>query len=98
MNVSVITALLQAILMLLQNFGVNSQAISTVITTLIEIIPFLTKELEDVKPAIQQIIEIITSSDDVTPDQINQIESLSAQVDAAFDTAVDGYLKNHPEA
>ena len=98
MNATVIAALLQAILSLLQNFGVNSQAVSTVISTLIAIVPFLTKELEDIKPAIQQIIELVTGSADVTDDQLTQIEALSAQVDAAFDSAVTSYEASHPDA
>jgi phage-related protein len=98
MNATVVAALLQAILSLLQNFGVNSQAVSTVISTLIAIVPFLTKELEDIKPAIQQIIELVTGSADVTPDQLTQIEALSAQVDAAFDSAVTSYEASHPDA
>lgn len=98
MNATVVAALLQAILSLLQNFGVNSQAVSTVISTLIAIVPFLTKELEDIKPAIQQIIELVTGSADVTADQLTQIEALSAQVDAAFDSAVTSYEASHPDA
>ncbi|KAA0685988.1 hypothetical protein DTW90_34440 [Neorhizobium sp. P12A] len=98
MNATVITALLQGILQLLQNFGVNSQAVDTVISTLIAIVPFLTKELEDVKPAIQEIISIVTGSSDVTDDQLTQIEDLSAKVDKAFNDAEAAYEASHPDA
>jgi hypothetical protein len=95
MNIAMVQLLLQGILALLQNFGVNSNAVNTVITTLIGIVPYLSKEYEAVKPIVAEIIEIVSGSDVITDQQMTDVVTISNQVDTAFDKAVSDYQFSH---
>ena len=84
------SAIIPAILALLQTIipALNSAtAIGSVIATLIQIVPVLIKEFKDLVPMVQNIITVLKGNDNITPDQIVQLQALDAQCDTAFEAA-----------
>lgn len=82
--VNVVITLIQA---LLPNLSVST-TVQNILNALIEILPFVIKEYQDVLPEIKNIIAALSDSDAVTPEQLVALKQLDAQVDAAFEAAV----------
>lgn len=82
-----ITLILQLIeQFLLPNLS-NAASIQKVIDALIQVVPLAIKEAKDVVPSIQNIIDALRGSGEVTTDQLDQLDTLEAQIDADFDAA-----------
>lgn len=84
------SAIIPAILALLQSIIPSlssASAIGSIITTLTNIIPVIVKEVQDVVPMVKNIIAALKSNDAVTPEQLDQLATLDANCDAAFEAA-----------
>lgn len=84
------SALIPVILSLLETIlpAINSSGtIAKIIATLVQIIPIVVKEVQDLVPMVKNIIAALKSTDGITEDQLAQLEALDAQCDADFETA-----------
>jgi hypothetical protein len=84
--ISAIVGLLTALLPMLKTAG--SDTLDWVITALINFLPVLGSEIQDIATPIKNIIAQLQSNTNVTPEQMQQLEQLDAQTDAAFEAAV----------
>lgn len=84
------SAILTSILALLVDItgAVNSAStVAKIIAVLVDLIPVIVKEVQDVAPAVRNIINALSSNPATTTDQIAELDALSAKVDAAFEDA-----------
>lgn len=89
-------AALQALLALIAQIAPSlgaSATIQNVINTLIQILPVILQTAESLVPHVKEIITILTSNPATLPDQVKQLQDLSAQCDADFDAAADAAAK-----
>ena len=63
-------------------------AIMSVINTLEQWLPTIIKEVQDVAPLIQNIIDALRNNSAITPDQLAALDALEAKADAEFEAAV----------
>lgn len=82
----IITLVLTALQQLIPALGAASQ-LSPILDLLAKILPIVIKESMDLAPMVKNIIEALRSHDAVTPEQLDQLDVLDAQVDAAFEAA-----------
>ena len=86
------SAIVSAFLMLLtQLLPLVSQggAVGTVINVLLQIVPTLLQEAQDLAPLVKNIIAVLKNDPATTQDQFNQLDSLDQQIDAAFEAAAN---------
>jgi hypothetical protein len=95
MNLTIIATLLQMILSIIPQLT-DSKGVNKVVAMLLQVVPIVVKEAQDLLPMVQNIIAALSAKDGVTPDQLAALKALDAQVDAAFDQAVAAYLASHP--
>lgn len=95
MNIQIIATLLQTVLSLIPSLT-TSKSINNIVSTLIQLLPTVVKEAEQLLPMVQNIIAALRSNGAITPDQLTALDALDAQVDAQFEAAVAAYLANHP--
>lgn len=83
-------AIIQPLLSLLTLLapGATTTVIGQVINLLTALIPIVVQEYQALLPIVQNIIAVLKSSDDITPDQWNQLDAMSAQYDADFAAAL----------
>lgn len=74
----------------------DNAAVSAVIQTLVGLVPVLVKEAREVLPQIQSIIDLLRTKD-LTMEQLDQLDAVSVEVDAAFDAAVTDFEKENPD-
>ncbi len=67
--------------------GANATLVTRIIEGLVALIPLLLKEYQSVIPFIQNVIALLRNNNQVTPDQLAQLDVLELQIDAAFDAA-----------
>lgn len=88
------SAALQAVLALIQQvlplLGQSTGLAGVIIQALTKWLPLIVMEVEAVREPIKNIIEVLNSSDEVTPAQFVKLKELDAAVDAAFESAVAG--------
>lgn len=83
-----IEALLALISALLPSIGVaSSTVVAQIITALIQIVPVLAASATDLITPVKNIITALQTSGAVTPAQLDALDALDAQCDAAFDAA-----------
>lgn len=85
-------AIIQLALTLLEQIapqlaGANASLIEKIIEGLIALIPLLVKEYTDAIPFIRNVIALIKGNGNVTPEQLQTLDDLETQIDAAFETA-----------
>lgn len=85
--VAIILTALQAIEALMGVTGLTSDAITKVINLLVQVIPLIEKEYEDVVPYIQNIIAVLKNDPATTAAQLAQLSELDATADQAFEAA-----------
>jgi len=83
----VITAVISLMGQLIPLVGTNSSLITSIIETLIAIIPEIVTEVETLIPPIKNIIAALTADPATTSDQMKTLANLDAQADAAFEAA-----------
>lgn len=81
-----IAALLAIIAQIAPSLGVPS-VIVTIISTLETLLPTIVKEVQDVAPLIQNIINALRNNSAITPEQKAQLDDLEARYDAEFEAA-----------
>jgi len=81
--ITAVIALLGQILPLVQ----NSQQIASIIVTLIQIVPVLVKEAQDLVQPVKNIIAALQTNAATTEEQMATLKELDAQVDADFEAA-----------
>jgi len=84
------TAIITPLLALLTQLapGATSTVIAQVINILVALIPVLIQEYKDLLPIVQNIITVLQQSDDITDDQWDSLDAMSAQYDAEFKAAL----------
>lgn len=83
---TVVTALL-SLLQTIAPSAAGSSAITSIINTLIQILPVLIKEFNDLVPIVQNIINALKSNVDITPEQLDQLSTIEVQYDSEFEIA-----------
>lgn len=84
------TAIVMAVIGLLTNFlplVSTSSNVTSIISTLIQIIPVVVKEAQDLVQPIKNIIAALQTNAATTAEQLAQLQTLDAVVDAAFEGA-----------
>lgn len=84
------TAVLSALALILQLVGdvsSNSTAIGKIIAWLEQLVPLIITEVETVLPMVKNIIGALKNSDAITDDQLEALDKLEADTDAAFEAA-----------
>jgi hypothetical protein len=69
--------------------GATTQVISQVINILVALIPIVIQEYKEMLPIVQNVITVLQQSGEVTDEQWNQLDAMSAQYDADFRAAID---------
>jgi len=64
-----------------------SASITSIITTLVELIPILVKEFQDVVPLVKNIITALRGNNAITEEQLKSLDDLEAKIDAEFEAA-----------
>ena len=84
------TAIITPLLALLTQLapGATTAIIAQVINILTALIPVLIQEYKDLLPIVQNIITVLQQSDDITDDQWDSLDAMSAQYDAEFKAAL----------
>ena len=81
---AILTSLLTLVGNLVPAIGGTTSTVGMVISTLTEVIPLAVKEYQDVAPMIKNIISAL-KDENITQEQLDQLDALEAQIDAAFD-------------
>lgn len=79
-----LTTILQSILKMLPAATAGGQ-VGNIINIVIALVPVLVQSYQKLLPIAQQIIGALQQSDEITDDQIAQLEAASAAIDAHFD-------------
>lgn len=91
--IAAITALLQLIqTVVLPNLN-STSVIAKVITTIEQLVPVILAGAQSLVPIVQNIIEALRGSGVITTEQLDQLDTLEAQLDDAFDAAADAAEK-----
>ncbi|HEY2246702.1 MAG TPA: hypothetical protein VGH70_04600 [Bradyrhizobium sp.] len=83
---AIITPLLSLLTLLAP--GASTTIIAQSINLLIALVPIIVQEYQAMLPIVQNIITVLKSSDDITPDQWNVLDAMSAQYDSDFQAAL----------
>jgi hypothetical protein len=95
MNATIIVSMLQTFLNIIPQIT-NNKEINAIIAMLIQIIPVIVKEAQDLIGPVKNIIAALSSKDDITPAQMEVLKALDAQTDQAYEDAWAAYVANHP--
>lgn len=68
--------------------GASTAVITQVISILAALIPILIQEYKDLLPIVQNVITVLQQSGDITDEQWDALDAMSAQYDAEFETAL----------
>lgn len=72
--------------------GANATLISQIVSGLIALVPLLIKEYQDAIPFVQNVITLLKSNNQITPEQLTALDILETQIDAAFEAAAAAAL------
>lgn len=83
-------AIINPILALLTQLapGATTNIITLAINILTALIPILIQEYQALLPSVQNIITVLQQSDDITDEQWDTLDAMSAQYDADFQAAL----------
>jgi len=65
----------------------NSATLTSIINALVALLPTLIKEVQDVAPLVQNIIDALRGNQVITPEQLAALDELEAKYDAEFEAA-----------
>lgn len=68
--------------------GASTAVITQVISILTALIPILIQEYKDLLPIVQNVITVLQQSGDITDEQWDALDAMSAQYDTEFETAL----------
>ena len=80
-----VLSLIEQILPMLGSSSTTVTMIENIISVLTKLLPYIIDEISTVYTAVKNIIAQLQNSGAPTPDQITALQSLDAQVDAAWD-------------
>ena len=89
-----VTAIITAILAMVEQLlplitsSSNVTLIDTILSTLIQMMPFIIKEVQTLYTPVKNIIAALSANPATTADQLASLQTLDAQTDAAFDAMV----------
>lgn len=89
---ALVLTILQLIQSLLSQLGSNNTAVNQIIAALVQIVPLVVNLSTPIINSVKAIITALQNSGALTDDQIATLESLSDEIDAAYQTAVANYL------
>src|SRR5882724_4314376 len=69
--------------------GATTVVIEKVINILVALIPIVIQEYQALLPIVRNVIAALQQSGDITPEQWDALDAMSAQYDADFKTALD---------
>ncbi|MCW1991137.1 hypothetical protein ABIE85_001859 [Bradyrhizobium diazoefficiens] len=84
------TAMLTTILSLISALvpaGTNAALIEKIVAALIQIVPVVVKEYQDLVPIVRNIIAALKADPSTTAAQLEQLQALEVQWDAEFEAA-----------
>ncbi len=91
--IAAITALLQIIqTVVLPNLN-SASTIATVITAIEQLVPIVLQGAQSLVPFIKNIVASLRGNGEITTEQLDALDTLEAQLDAAFDAAADAAEK-----
>lgn len=67
--------------------SLGTPAVATVVTTLIQLLPTIIQIGGDLVPPIKNIIAALSANPAATAEQLDRLQALDAQIDAAFEAA-----------
>lgn len=79
-----VLAVIESFIPLLGTSAATATAIVNIIDALTKLLPFIIAEVSTVYASVKNIISLLQSSGQVTPDQTTALQQLDAQVDAAW--------------
>jgi hypothetical protein len=85
-----LTAMLTTILSLISALvpaGTNAALIEKIVAALIQIVPVVVKEYQDLVPIVRNIIAALKADPSTTAAQLEQLQALEVQWDAEFEAA-----------
>lgn len=82
-----VLAMIEQVLPLIGTSSVTVTVIESVISALTQLMPYIINEISTVYTAVKNIIAQLQNSGAPTADQLTALQSLDAQVDAAWTTA-----------
>ena len=71
----------------------GTEAISAVVKNIVVILPVVAQFAQQLLPKVQDIIATLTSSEDISDDDIVALQAASAVIDAHFDATADAAVK-----
>ncbi|WP_028732059.1 hypothetical protein [Rhizobium leguminosarum] len=89
---AIVLTVLQLIQSLLSQIGSNNTAVNQIIAALVQIVPLVVNLSTPIINSVKAIITALQNSGALTDDQLATLESLSDEIDAAYQTAVANYL------
>jgi len=81
--VTILLGLLQAIAP-----GATTGTIAKVVEVLAALVPIIVQQYKDLLPLVQNVIAVLQSNGDITPEQWAALDAISAQYDADFKAAL----------
>ncbi len=72
--------------------GANAPLISQIVSGLVALVPLLIKEYNDAIPFIKNVIALLKGNNAITSDQLQTLDTLETQIDAAFEVAAANAL------
>jgi hypothetical protein len=87
METTLITSVVALLGQLVPLIGTNSALINSIIATLIALIPAITQEVAILTPMVKNIIAALQADPATTAAQLETLQTLDAQCDAAFEAA-----------
>ena len=67
--------------------GATTTIITKIVDALVTLVPIIIKEAQDLTPIIRNIITLLRGNGEVTTEQLDQLDAMEAQLDAAFDAS-----------
>ncbi|MGO7089508.1 hypothetical protein AB9E14_23820 [Rhizobium leguminosarum] len=89
---AIVLTVLQLVQSLLSQIGSNNTAVNQIIAALVQIVPLVVNLSTPIINSVKAIITALQNSGALTDDQLATLESLSDEIDAAYQTAVANYL------
>ena len=80
-----VLSLIESILPVLGTSSATVSLVTNIISALTSLLPYIIDEITTVYTAVKNIIDQLKNSGAPTPDQLAALQSLDAQVDAAWD-------------
>jgi phage-related protein len=84
-----ISTILTALLAIIEDIAPTAAAgtIGKIIAALVNLLPLIIKEIQALVPIVQNIITALRGNGQITPEQLDALDAMEAQIDADYDAA-----------